>query len=74
VRVAWILEEDRRVTIPVPNRGASSFNLVIPVFAEQEGSNVVRRTRAALKITTSSLHAPLPYECCRIHSRKRVVS
>ena len=42
VRVARILEEDRGVTIPVPDREASNFNLVIPVFAEQEGTNVGR--------------------------------
>ena len=72
MRVAWILEEDRWITIPVPDRGA--INLVIPVFAEQEGTNVVRRSRTALEIATSSLHAPLPYECCRIHVPKRVLS
>ena len=38
--LAWILEEDRRVTIPVPDRGERTFNLVRLVFAEQEGTNV----------------------------------
>ena len=43
---------------------------VVPVRFEQEGTNVVRRMRLALE----SLHAPLPYESCRIHPRKRVPS
>ena len=40
--LAWILEEDRRVTIPVPNRGERNFNLVRPIFAEQEGTKGCR--------------------------------
>ena len=41
-RLAWILEEDRRVAIPIPDREASSFDFVMPDFAHQEGTNVVR--------------------------------
>ena len=62
--LAWILEEDRRVTYAVPDRRERNFNLVRPVFAEQEGTNV--------EIATNLLHAPLLYERCRIHPRKRV--
>ncbi len=32
--LAWILEEDRRVTIPVPDREGRNFNLVGAAFAE----------------------------------------
>ena len=52
--IAWILEEDRRVTHPVPDRRERNSNLVRPVFAEQEGTNV--------EIATNLLHAPLLYE------------
>ena len=71
--LAWILEQDRGVSILGEDRGLLS-NLVIPVCAEKEGTNVVRRTRVALEIATSSLHAPMLYEGCRIHPRKRVLS
>jgi hypothetical protein len=71
--LAWILEQDRGVSILGQDRGLLS-NLVKPVCAEQEGTNVVRRTRVALEIATSSLHAPMLYECGCIHPRKRVRS
>ena len=64
--IAWILEEDRRVAHAVPDRGERNSNLVRPVFAYQEGTNVA--------IATNPLHAPLLYESCRIHPCKRVPS
>jgi len=70
----WILEQDRGVSIldqvlgvSILDRDRVASTVVIPVGAEQEGTNVVRRTGVALELATSSLHAPLTYESCRIH-------
>lgn len=70
--LAWILEHDRIGVIIRDQDRERSW--VVPVCGEQEGTNVVRRTRVALELVTSSLHAPLPYESCCIHPRKRLHS
>jgi len=67
--LARVLEHDRVGVILGQDRRGS---WVVPV--EQEGTNVVRRTRVVLEFATSSLHAPLPYKSCRIHRNKRVLS
>ena len=69
--LARVLEHDR-VGVILGQDWRGSW--VVPVRVEQEGTNVVRRTRVVLELATSSLHAPLPYESCRIHRNKRVLS
>ena len=69
--LAWILEQDRGVSISDRDREGST--LVVVVGAEKKGTNVAPRTRVALEIATCSLHAPLLYEGCRIHLPKRVL-
>src|SRR5262245_2403376 len=41
-RFAWILEEDRRVAFPVPDREWINVSFVMSDSAEQGGTNVVR--------------------------------
>ncbi len=56
------------------DQGWAVSNRVGPVRVEQEGTNIVHRTKAAREIATSPLHGPLLYESCCIHLRKRVRS
>ena len=56
------------------DQAREGINLDLPVGAEQEGTNVGPRTGVAFEIATCSVHAPLLYEGCRIHPRKRVLS
>ena len=66
-RLAWILEQDR-VGVSILEQERRPSNLVVPISLEQEVTNIARRASVAFGIATGSLHAPLPYESCRIHA------